>query len=113
MTKKKGEEPKAPPNTDATSLLSAREFFDCGVHQELNRRLLHPMGLSAELAEGEGDEPARIVIVDLRKAPDPAAFPDAPSKPLEAAVNAAVMRNVARRLARFGSIQQPCGADEA
>jgi hypothetical protein len=86
------------------------EFRRLGLVQEINRRLLHPMGLALEVVvEADGTE--RLGgIWDYRDDPEGIAFGDAPDLDKAATVDALLAAKRRERKGRFGWHFQPPGA---
>jgi|WetSurMetagenome_2_1015567.scaffolds.fasta_scaffold22046_4 hypothetical protein len=56
--------------------MSLREFREIGLLQEINRRLLHPMGLALAAEVYDDGEVHRLVVDDLRDDPEGFCFAD-------------------------------------
>ncbi len=95
----------------ARKYLPLDEFVSSGLLQEINRRLLHPMGLALEVtAEADGKICSISGIWDIRDDPEGIAFGDGGPDPEKARnVNLMFESKIEARVKNLGYHIQPAG----
>lgn len=93
--------------------MEVKEFVDLGLLQEINRLLLHPMGLALSVMVEEDGSAAFHKIIDVRDNPEGTIFGD---KVIDVKkvqkVNEMLEAKKDDRIQRFGWHIQPLGEDE-
>ena len=92
--------------------MTASEFREAGLLQELNRQFLHPRGLALEVVIADGAESFGGVW-DYSSDPEGVTFhPTMPLAEKAALANTAAPVKAEERLAKFGWIVQPAAFDD-
>lgn len=87
--------------------LDAREFREGGYLQEVNRLVLHPIGLALEVVREEDGTERLGGVWDYRDDPEGVYFGDGVDAEKAEKVRAELLAKTARRLKTLGYIVQP------
>jgi hypothetical protein len=90
-------------------MMSVKEFCDLGLLQEVNRQVLHPLGVALSVFVDEDGNESFSDIWDCRDDPEGIAFGDQNLEPKAFKVDQEMRARYGKRMDRLGFMVQPAG----